>query len=292
MRREQSVPTRLSDVVHDDVDAAFAGALADCAHDVNSVSIEQDVGAQLRGAAKLVVASRHHPGSRADLLADLQRGKRDPATDSPDQYIFARLHPGARYDHSPRCHCRQGERSGHVERNRRSNRPHIRRRHYEVFGDRPRDVFTQHRESRAERLFSVETVLACSVAQTAVYHHVIADADRGDFGSDCVDDAARVRPQHPGRRDSYTGKSGDDKQIETVECRSANANANVARPSQVGDWEVVAKLETIEPAMTGDRECLHEVPAGAVILRPLGKLAGSRRLLASGHAQSDSEFIA
>jgi hypothetical protein len=54
--------------------------------------------------------------------------------------------------------------------------------------------------------------------------------------------------------------------------------------------EIVAKLETIEPAVTGDRECLHEMPAEAVILRPLGKLAscGTRLLFANRlivHAQ-------
>ena len=114
---------------------------------------------------------------------------------------------------------------------------------------------------------------------------MVADVDSADVGSDGVDDAARVRAENPGRGDGYPRKSLDDEQIESVERPSANAEADIARPLELGHRKVVAELETIEAAVTGDRECLHEVSAEAVILRPLGKLAGSCGLLGATEKQ-------
>ena len=45
-----------------------------------------------------------------------------------------------------------------------------------------------------------------------------------------------------------------------------DANAYVARPFELGHREIIAQLDAIESAVTGDRERLHEIPANALIL--------------------------
>lgn len=51
-----------------------------------------------------------------------------------------------------------------------------------------------------------------------------------------------------------------------VERHGMDADAHVARPFQLGQREIIAQLDVIESAVTGDRERLHEIPANALIL--------------------------
>lgn len=141
-------------------------------------------------------------------------------------------------------------------------------------------MLAEYSKSRTEGLFAGATILARPVAHAGIHHDVVADRHAVDICSDSVDNSARVRTEHPRGCDRHAGESGNDEQIETIERGGANANAYFARIPELRHWKIGAKLEAIEPAVTGDRECLHEMPAEAVILRPLGKLAscGTRLL--------------
>jgi hypothetical protein len=101
---------------------------------------------------------------------------------------------------------------------------------------------------------------------------LIANRDTAHIGTDGVDDSRGIGAEHPWWGDRHSGQAGDDEEIEMIECRRAYANANVRRTPHFGYWEIIAQLDAIEPAMTGDRECLHAVPADTVIFRPSGKL--------------------
>jgi hypothetical protein len=132
-------------------------------------------------------------------------------------------------------------------------------------------------ESRASGCSPSRQYSHVSVAQPGV-HHDVTHADRVDI--------SRRRRQIPLASAPNTqggmvtpGRPATTNKSRRFSRRGADANAHVARPTYLRHGKVVAQLETIEPAMTGDRECLHEKPAEAVILRPLGKLAGSRWLL-------------
>ena len=122
-------------------------------------------------------------------------------------------------------------------------------------------------EPRAERLLAVATVLAGAIAQPWIDHDVIADGEVLHVGPDRVDDAAGVGREGPWRLDRDARLSTEHEQVEMVECRRADADADVRRAPQFGQGKVVTQLEHIESAVTGDRQCAH---LDRVIFRPSG----------------------
>jgi hypothetical protein len=76
-------------------------------------------------------------------------------------------------------------------------------------------------------------------------------------GTHGVDYAARIGAERPGRRDRDARQPAHDEEIEMIEGRGVYANANVRRCTQLGNCEIVAKLEAFESAVAGDSESAH-----------------------------------
>ena len=127
-------------------------------------------------------------------------------------------------------------------------------------------MLTEKSEPGAERLLAFPAILACAVAQPGIDDDVVADGEAGDVCPHRLDDPGCVGTQDPRGRDRDVRKTADDEQIEPIERDRVDANAHVARPFELGHREIIAKLDAIESAVTGDRERLHEIPANALIL--------------------------
>jgi len=127
-------------------------------------------------------------------------------------------------------------------------------------------MFAEDSVARTERLLSLSAVLARSIAQSRIDDDVVADAETGHTIPDRLYDSRCIGAKSPWSGDRDVRQTADDEQIEAIERDSMDANAYVARPFQLGHREIIAKLDAIESAVTGDRERLHEIPANALIL--------------------------
>ena len=127
-------------------------------------------------------------------------------------------------------------------------------------------MLAEESESRAQGLLSLSAILAGAVAQPWIDDDVVADGQSADLRADGLDDPGRIGAEDPRRRDRDIRQTADDEQIEPIQRHGMDANTHVARPRQLGHPEIVAKLDAIESAVTGDRERLHEIPANALIL--------------------------
>lgn len=127
-------------------------------------------------------------------------------------------------------------------------------------------MFAEKAEARTQWLLAFPAVLASAVAESRIDDHMISNRQIADLRPRRFHHSGRICTENPRRSDRNTRKTGDDKEIEAVERDGADANAHVARPLQLGHREISAVLDAIEPAVTGDRECLHEKTANALIL--------------------------
>jgi hypothetical protein len=219
--------------------------------------VERVVGAERTGAGELVVAAARHPDGRAEALRDLQRGEGDAAADPPDQDVLARPQLRPRDEHAPRRQRRQRERRGLLGRHRRRHAPHAPLRDDDVLGEEAREMLAVDLVARAERLLAVEAVLARAAARPRVDDDAVAGPHGRHARPDRVDDAGSVGPDDPRRRDRDVRQPADDEQVEVVERRGLDAHAHVGRLANLGRREVVAILELIEGAVSGDRESAH-----------------------------------
>ena len=73
------------------------------------------------------------------------------------------------------------------------------------------------------------------------------------------------RAEHPGPLDANAGHAADDEEIGVIERGGADAHAHVGGAPQLRCGEIVAQLELVQAAVSGDREAFHEI--GTVIFR-------------------------
>src|SRR4051812_42972523 len=112
-------------------------------------------------------------------------------------------------------------------------------------------------EARTERLFTGETVFTCAVAESWIDDRQITHGQSGHLAADGLDHTARVAAEYPRGRNRDPWQTTDDEQIEMVERGGAHADAHVAGANHVRHRQVIAELDAIQSAVTGNRECLH-----------------------------------
>src|SRR5690606_16289395 len=89
------------DIIKDDIHAALAGELHHAFRDIFSRAIDGVIRAHFKGALEFSVVARSDDGTRADLLDELQRGQRHPATYPEYQYRIPWLELGLGEQHAP-----------------------------------------------------------------------------------------------------------------------------------------------------------------------------------------------
>ena len=122
----------------------------------------------------------------------------------------------------------------------------------------------------AERLIAFETISTAAIADSRIDDDRVARAKALHLIADPVDRAGAVTPQDPRRYNRDSGKSVEHEQIEMIERRRGNPDADIRRPAKLGDRQVISILELLEATVCRDGECAH----GRVILN--GRTAGTR----------------
>ena len=169
---------------------------------------------------------------------------------------------------------------------------HVRRRHHDVVGQRPRDDVRRGCRTRRHSGWSPARQYShVRSLMPGIDQHVVADATRRSRRRRrrrSTPHASAPRIHGGTMRDA--GQPVDDEQIEMVERGGAHAHAHVASDAERRHRQVVAQLDAIESAVRGDRECSH-AKSPAVILRSRSVQRGAverRRRIALGVVLSSS----
>ena len=123
-------------------------------------------------------------------------------------------------------------------------------------------MLSQQLEVDAEGVLAGPTVLAGQITYTGIDDDSIADLKSVVRDSAQIADrvyySGGVTAKNPGRRDLDPWKPGDHEQIQMIECRSFDADANLSalglRLRQIG-----AVLDLVEPAVRRDGESSHAI---------------------------------
>jgi len=103
-------------------------------------------------------------------------------------------------------------------------------------------MLAQQLEADAKRLFAAQAVFACSVADARVHHYQFICS---------VDYANSIRAHDPRSRDIDAGKASQDKEIQMIQSRCKNSNAELSG-TRLGDRQVVADFQLFEATVAGD----------------------------------------
>ena len=146
-------------------------------------------------------------------------------------------------EHPPRgqrgkCKC-CGFRDGSVARNSGD----VRFGHYYILRHRAWKVLSQQLEADAEGLLSSATVFACSVTDPGI--------DDDEFICS-VQNSDGIRTHYPWRSDIDAWEAPQDEQIQMIQSRRKNPDANLTG-RRLRNWQIVAEFQLFEATVARDR---------------------------------------
>jgi hypothetical protein len=106
----------------------------------------------------------------------------------------------------------------------------------------------------AEWMLTVAAVLAGAVAQSRVDHDGVADNYIVDRRPCRLDDAGRIRPDHPLRRDGDARQPAEQPQVQMVERCSAHAHEHVCGLAQLGVGQILTEREAVDSTVASECE--------------------------------------
>src|SRR5688500_7869570 len=259
-RPERMRPGCFANGVEHDIDPPLSGPRADLFPVIGIRVVDHVLGAQPSRERQLFLAVRRHPRDGTDTANYLERGERDTAADSPDENVVALLDTRARHHHPPRRERGKREGAGGFNWSVFRYRARVARRDRDELGQRSWKVLAEHSELHAQRVLSLEAVLAGVIAQAGIDDDRIAQLDVAGRPaaqiSDGIDYPCRVGAEYPWRDDLEVGESAQHEQVEMVQADRFDADAYLAA-LRLGLRQIGAVLELVEPTVRRDGESSH-----------------------------------